>query len=216
MQVNRLMPSVGFGGNLLDGRAIQEFYFGDFFMQKIYATTFAGTFRGGCTVIFYMCLSVCAAFSPLGSSAMADTDRAMKEAKRALRIELMRASGRFGTQAAFVRQAGGPNFSGRWAGRYVKVGDNCGRANIQSFLFRHILNQNGGSAALATSHDGSFSGRSRDRGRRLEFTKPVTSNCNAAVVYKNLSNNRRVSGTGYAVACSNGCVASFAANAIRN
>ncbi len=185
-------------------------------MQKRYGTNFMGEFPRARMVVLSICLSTCAFFSPLGSSAIADTGIAMKEAKRALRVELMKASGRFGTQSAFIRQRGGPNFSGRWAGRYVKVGDNCRRANIQSFLFRHILNQNGGSASLATSHDGGFSGRSRDRGRRLEFTKPVTSNCSAAVVYKNLSNNRRVSGTGYAVACSNGCVVSFGANAIRN
>jgi hypothetical protein len=185
-------------------------------MRKTDSTTMIGEFLVARRVIVYICLSACAVFSPLGGSVLADTGIAMKEAKRALRVELNRASGRFGTQAAFTRQRGGPDFSGRWAGRYVKVRDNCGRADIPSFLFRHILRQNGGSASLATSHDGNFSGRSRDRGRRLEFEKPATSNCNVAVVYKNLSNNRRVSGTGYAVACSNGCVVSFGANAIRN
>ncbi len=185
-------------------------------MRKRYGTTLVEGFPGARMAIFSVCLSACMFFSPLGSSAMADTGIAMKEAKRALRVELMRASGRFGTQGVFIRRGGGPNFSGRWAGRYVKVSDNCGRANIQSFLFRHILSQNGGAASLATSHDGGFSGQSRDRGRRLEFTKPVTSDCDAAVVYKNLSNNRGVSGTGYAVACTNGCVVSFGANAIRN
>ena len=87
-------------------------------------------------------------------------------------------------------------------------------------MFRHVLNQVGGNASLQTSHDGGFGGRSRDKGRRIEFVKQVATatggTCAIAVVYKNLSNNKAVSGTGYAVRCSNGCDATYGANAIRS
>jgi hypothetical protein len=115
---------------------------------------------------------------------------------------------------------GGPNFSGWWAGQYVRVQTNClGAPSPTGFLFRHILRQDGGFASLATSHDGPFQGRSRDKGRRLEFVKRIPvqgGSCNVAVVYKDLAKNGRTTGTGYAVSCSNGCQVGYVANAIRN
>jgi|GEM_PF-3212824 len=182
---------------------------------RIVSTSASRVYTMRATVV-PLCVMVLLGLAYFSSVAHADAAVAMKAAKRALRIQSIRAMGRFGDAPALGFQRRGPNFSGRWAGRYVLASDNCGRSNVQSFLFRHVLVQNGGAASLATSHDGSFSGGSRDRGRRLEFAKSATSNCSVAVVYKNLSNNQRVSGTGYAVSCTNGCVAAFGANAIRN
>jgi hypothetical protein len=185
-------------------------------MQDMIGTASArkiNTMRVGALRAFLLVLPALILFS---HAASADTEIALKAAKRALREQSIKAMVRSGNTPVLGFQRRGPNFSGRWAGRYVLSSDNCRRANIQSFLFRHVLAQNGGSASLATSHDGSFSGTSRDRGRRLEFTKRATSNCDVAVVYKNLANNQQVSGTGYAVACTNGCVAAYGANAIKN
>ena len=112
----------------------------------------------------------------------------------------------------------GPNFSGFWGGRYIKVSETCA-TTISSFQFRHALNQAGAGAALVTNHDGSFSGRSRDRGRRLEFAKSIRGRnglqCAIAVIYKDLAKNQRSVGTGYAVVCDNGCRSLFGGNALR-
>ncbi len=112
----------------------------------------------------------------------------------------------------------GPNFSGLWGGRYRKVSERCSTP-IDSFNFRHGLNQVGASAYLATNHDGAFSGRSRDRGRRLEFTKTITARnglrCGIGIVYKDLARNQRSTATGYAIVCANGCGSSFGGYGVR-
>jgi len=117
-----------------------------------------------------------------------------------------------------VSAKAGPNFSGLWGGRYIKVSETCSTP-IASFNFRHGLNQAGASAFLATNHDGSFSGRSRDRGRRLEFTKTIRTRnglqCGIGIVYKDLSKNKRSTATGYAVVCANGCRSAFGGYGLR-
>ena len=122
-------------------------------------------------------------------------------------------------RAALGPRKSSPNYSARWAGKYIRVNTTCSTIPT-SFLFRHILFQSGAAASLQTSHDGNFSGTSRDKGRRIEFSKQTTYpngvTCGIAVVYKNLSNNGQVSGNGYAFSCSNGCKAVYGANSIRS
>jgi hypothetical protein len=112
---------------------------------------------------------------------------------------------------------GGPNFSGRWWGTYSLASANC-PVGIQRFNFRHVLYQSGGAVSLNTNHDGGFYGSSRDRGRRLEFTKTITlrngTMCALAVVYKDLAKHKRSTNTGYAVACGS-CLWTYGAIARR-
>jgi hypothetical protein len=111
----------------------------------------------------------------------------------------------------------GPNFSGTWYGRYSLARANCS-TNVRTINFTHALYQVGGRAALRTSHDGDFSGQSRDRGRRLEFLKTVRlSNgavCAVGVVYKDITNDRRAANTGLAASCGR-CTLVWAARAMR-
>jgi len=111
-----------------------------------------------------------------------------------------------------------PDYTGFWAGRFVPAGSTC-TGRVDSFLFRHSLYQQGGSALLSTSHDGTFSGQSRDKGRRIEFGKTFSSRygpLEVAVFYKNLSKNRRVTGIGYVMYYQNyDCYFGYVANGIR-
>lgn len=105
-------------------------------------------------------------------------------------------------------------FSGFWHGRMVLERDSC-RTGILSFGFRHVLYQQGGAASLSTSHDGVFSGRSRSKGRKIEFVKSAGYGCYVAVIYGNLSRDKRVAQAAYGVGCQNGCMTILTANAIR-
>lgn len=134
---------------------------------------------------------------------------------RAASTALAKSAARDKRMSRIVLRAG-PNFSGRWAGRYVLGSRNCD-APFSSFLFRHIFSQSGGRATLQTTHDGTFSMQSRDKGRRFEGGKSGNGKYgpyNVAIVYKNLSKDGRVSGTGYGVSVG-GCTYGFGANAIR-
>ena len=111
------------------------------------------------------------------------------------------------------------NFSGIWGGRYLfsSRGSNCS-TRLSSFDFRHLLTTHGSSGYLATNHDGDFTGRSRDKGRRWEFVKSVTINGRPgalAIVYQNLARNGNSAATGAALSISGGCLFAYGANAIR-
>jgi len=117
-----------------------------------------------------------------------------------------------------VTSKAGPNFSGFWAGRYIKVSETCA-SRVSSIDFRHALNQAGGRARLATNHDGNFTGSSRSKGRRLDFGKSVTfSNgvtCGLGLVYRDMARNQRSATTALAAVCNNGCRVAFGGNALR-
>lgn len=116
-----------------------------------------------------------------------------------------------------VIRKSGPNYTGRWAGRFVLAAANC-NPPITSFLFRHIVTQNGANGAILTSHDGLFIGMSRDRGRRFEGFKAITTSngthVGLGVGYKNLSKDGRVSSAAFAVSVG-ACTFGYGANAIK-
>jgi hypothetical protein len=89
------------------------------------------------------------------------------------------------------------NFPGRWYGTYFLNSDYCGGLN-RRFNFRHIIRMRGAATALTTSHDGTFYGRSREGGRKLEtyteYQDTDGSYVEAALAYANLRNNRASSG----------------------
>jgi hypothetical protein len=172
--------------------------------------------RFSLVVALFLCGAIgMVAFSPDESLAEgAASSPAIRQAERALRIISNRSARLRASADRVAPRRGGPDFSGRWAGRYVRVSNGCG-IRATSLLFRHILSQQGGLAVLQTSHDGIFYGRSRDRGRRLEFEKAVSRNCRVGIIYKDLSRNGRVTVTGLGLGCSDGCLTAFGANAIR-
>jgi hypothetical protein len=111
------------------------------------------------------------------------------------------------------------NFQGRWGGRYIysSRGSSCG-TRLTSFDFRHVLLSRGASGYLSTNHDGDFTGRSRDRGRKWEFVKGISAGgrpAALAIVYQSLARNGNSASTGAAISISGGCVVSYGANAIR-
>ena len=111
------------------------------------------------------------------------------------------------------------NFDGIWGGRYVysSSASSCA-TRLTSFNYRHVLVTNRGSGYLSTNHDGDFTGRSRDRGRRWEFVKGNSVGgrpAALAVVYQSLARNGNTAATAAAVSISGGCLVSYGANSIR-
>ncbi|MEN9847204.1 MAG: hypothetical protein RIS36_2351 [Pseudomonadota bacterium] len=111
------------------------------------------------------------------------------------------------------------NFQGIWGGRYFYTsrGSTC-RTRVASFDFRHVLLTKGGSGFLSTNHDGDFTGRSRDKGRKWEFVKGMTIGgrpAALAIVYQSLARNGNSAGTGAAISIQGGCIVAYGANAIR-
>lgn len=112
-------------------------------------------------------------------------------------------------------------FDGGWNGRLVLRGSSCPNAFQSSFLFRHIIGTNSrGAVRIETSSDGTLSGRSRDKGRRLEVSRGYRTsnglNVGVAIQYSNL--RRNVADLRYAVSVSQGntrCEATYSANSIR-
>lgn len=110
-------------------------------------------------------------------------------------------------------------FDGIWGGRYVYSprSSTCG-TRLSSFDFRHVFLTKGGSGYLYTNHDGDFTGRSRDKGRKWEFVKGVTVGgrpAGLAVVYQNLAKNGNSAATGVAIVITGGCTISYGANSVR-
>ena len=111
------------------------------------------------------------------------------------------------------------NFEGVWGGRYYYASgaSTCG-TSVSSFDFRHLLVNRGSNGILSTNHAGDFNGRSRDKGRRWEFSKGITVGGRPAaifVLYQNLSRNGDSAVTGIGFALQGGCVISYGANAVR-
>jgi hypothetical protein len=111
------------------------------------------------------------------------------------------------------------NFDGMWGGRYVysSRGSSCG-TRISSFQFRHLVVTKGSSGYISTNHDGSFNGRSRDKGRRWEFTKGISVNGRPAllaIVYQNLARNGNSAVTAIGINISGGCLVVYGANSVR-
>jgi hypothetical protein len=111
------------------------------------------------------------------------------------------------------------NFDGIWGGRYFYSprASTCG-SPISSFDFRHLLATRGVAGALATSHDGDFPGRSRDKGRRWDFGKVITVDGRSAgmvIAYGSLARKGNSAATVFGLRANNGCILTFGANAIR-
>jgi hypothetical protein len=89
------------------------------------------------------------------------------------------------------------NFPGRWSGTYYLSRNGCGSINSR-FNFRHIIRMNRASTVINTSHDGTFYGRSRDGGKRLEvfnsYRDTDGTDVDASIVYQNLKSTRASSG----------------------
>jgi hypothetical protein len=104
------------------------------------------------------------------------------------------------------------NFQRIWGGRYnySSRGSTCG-TTLTSFNFRHVLLTKGGSGFLSTSHDGDFTGRSRDKGRKWEFVKGITAGgrpAALAIIYQSIARNGNSAGTSAAVIVRGGCIVS--------
>ena len=111
------------------------------------------------------------------------------------------------------------NFQGGWGGRYIYYarGSSCG-TRLTSFDFRHVLVNRGASGYLSTNHDGDFTGRSRDRGRKWEFVKGISVGgrpAALAIVYQSLARNGSSASTGLGLSIAGGCLVSYGAKAIR-
>lgn len=110
-------------------------------------------------------------------------------------------------------------FDGIWGGRYIYApqGSTCS-TTVSSFDFRHVFLTQKGNAFLSTNHDGDFTGRSRDKGRRWEFAKEVSfrgAPAIIAVVYQNLAKNGNSAATGVGLSIRGGCTVTYVGNAIR-
>jgi hypothetical protein len=96
-----------------------------------------------------------------------------------------------------LRASSQTNFPGRWYGTYFLNSDYCGGIN-RRFNVRHIIRMRRASTAITTSHDGTFYGRSREGGRKLEtyteYEDTDGSYVEAALAYANLQNRRASSG----------------------
>jgi len=110
------------------------------------------------------------------------------------------------------------NFDGAWAGRYWYSPQNSTCPSpIGTVDFRHLFRTRGGDGLLITNHDGSFGGRSRDKGRRWEFAKSVSAGgrtAGLAVVYGNLARNGGSAGSAYGVSVG-ACRLVFVGTALR-
>jgi hypothetical protein len=111
------------------------------------------------------------------------------------------------------------SFDGIWGGRYLfsPRSSTCS-TKLSSFQFRHIFVTQKANGYLATNHDGDFTGRSRDKGRRWEFSKGVSYRGTSAVVvvvYQSLARNGNSAGTGIAVSVRGGCTLSWGGIALR-
>jgi hypothetical protein len=135
--------------------------------------------------------------------------RALRQARK-----LMRSS-----PSADVHALKNTTFDGVWGGRYVyhSGGSTCS-PRIASFDFRHMLVTKKSSGYLSTNHDGDFTGRSRDKGRRWEFVKGIYIGgrpAGLAIVYQNLARNGKSAATGAAISVQGGCLITYVANSIR-
>ena len=138
-----------------------------------------------------------------------------------LRVRALRQARKLARTAppAEVSAAKNTNFDGVWGGRYVysSRSSSCG-TRLTSFDFRHLLVTRGSSGYLSTNHDRDFTGRSRDKGRRWEFVKRLSSSGGSgviAVVYHSIARNGNSAGAGYGISLSTGCDLVYSANAIR-
>lgn len=159
---------------------------------------------------FILALSIALSLVP---EVLADDDllriRALRAARKVARM----------TTPPEVSAKGNTNFGGIWGGRYVFApgASNCG-SRLSSFQFRHLFGTRGSSGYMNTNHDGEFFGRSRDKGRRWEFGKSVSSGGRravVAVVYHSLARNGNSAGTAYVLSISGGCTVTYVANAVR-
>ena len=149
----------------------------------------------------------------IGTDAFADDVtlkyRALQAARRMARYES-------GNQVTPLKNT---TFGGIWGGLYIfsPRSSTCS-TKLTSFNFRHVFLTQKGNGYLATNHDGDFTGRSRDKGRRWEFSKGVSYRGAAAViavVYQSLARNGASAGTGVAVSVRGGCTLSWGGNALR-
>ncbi|MFO0417196.1 MAG: hypothetical protein ACK5Y6_07905 [Pseudomonadota bacterium] len=111
------------------------------------------------------------------------------------------------------------NFDGVWAGRYVFSSrvSTC-TPRLQSFNFQHVFITRGGRGILSTNHDGDFTGRSRDKGRKWEFSKNITvagRPAVLAVIYQNLARNGSSAATAIGIQFVGGCSIAYGAAAVR-
>lgn len=149
----------------------------------------------------------------LCSEVFADDGYLRHRALRAAR-KMMRSA-----PAGEIQASGNTNFDGIWGGRYFYVprASTCG-TRLNSFDFRHVFLTKKGDGYLMTNHDGDFTGRSRDKGRRWEFSRNLTVRgvpATIAVVYMSLARNGGSASTGISIAFRGGCVVSYGASAIR-
>jgi hypothetical protein len=111
------------------------------------------------------------------------------------------------------------NFDGVWAGRYAYAsGASTCPSRLRSFNFQHVFITRGGRGILSTNHDGDFTGRSRDKGRKWEFAKNITVGGRPAVlavIYQNLAKNGSSAGTALALILPGGCIVAYGAAAVR-
>lgn len=112
------------------------------------------------------------------------------------------------------------SFVGGWHGALLVQFNTCPVNAPRSIPFRHTLSLNGNRATLRTSHDGTLTGTSRDKGRRIETSRRMLlSNgvqASVGVVYQNLRGN--VTGIGYAIEYkfgSSSCRIGYGGNGIR-
>jgi len=86
-------------------------------------------------------------------------------------------------------------------------------------LFRHVVSLSGNNVRLVSSHNGTLSGITRDKGRRLEATRQYTVNgvlVSVAVVYANLKSNSVNIGVGFDLRTNTQtCTATYGGTGIR-
>lgn len=117
-----------------------------------------------------------------------------------------------------VRKSASTNFSGGWHGALVLARASCPGFS-SSFGFRHIASLSGNRVVLRTTHDGTLTGMTRDKGRRLEAGRQYFVNgarFTSVVVYGALnSNSVRI---GMSISISKGgrtCSAVYGGNGVR-
>jgi hypothetical protein len=121
------------------------------------------------------------------------------------------------TKIAIKRSKNKIDFSGKYAGKAVFLPQYSNCSTIQSFLFRHIIKQNGANATLKTSHDGDFRLASRDKGRIIHGGKTIMTRqygpVGVGVAYGNLKKGKHAD---FAIVgkYSNGCQVAFGGTAI--
>jgi hypothetical protein len=83
------------------------------------------------------------------------------------------------------------DFSGLWTGTFQLLRTSCSGLPSQ-LSFRHSIFLSGNRVRIATSHDGTLTGTSRDKGRRIETTRQSVSGgvlVTVGVGYTNLRGN---------------------------